>query len=265
MIIDAHTHIGKVGRDNQDVTAADLLQSMEEASIDYSVVIAKDYYDPSTTTQNLLKECRDEKRLGVVASLHFGGDIPSQIEQLKTSLEEGDVLGVKFLAGYENYYPTDKKITPLYEYCQEHGFPVVFHTGVLAAGSQGILKQIHPLNVDEVANRFPDLKIVMAHLGNPWVVDCAAVVNKNPNVYADLSGFFPEYQSITMDEVNFFTKTIKDFTDFAGDLSKCLFGTDYPLYNQKEYLGAVQQLDMTDEGKERVFWQNAKEIFKIGV
>ena len=35
---------------------------------------------------------------------------------------------------------------------------------------------------------FPDLKIVMAHIGHPWHADCFVVVRKHPNVYADVSG-----------------------------------------------------------------------------
>jgi hypothetical protein len=29
----------------------------------------------------------------------------------------------------------------------------------------------HPLTVDEIASRYPDLKIIMAHMGRPWTVD----------------------------------------------------------------------------------------------
>lgn len=198
-------------------------------------------------------------------SLHFGGHIESQIKQLTASLENKEILGVKFLPGYENYYPTDEKAFPLYEYCQKHGYPAVFHTGILAEGSPGILKQVHPLNIDEVANKFPDLKIVMAHMGNPWIADCAVTVAKNPNVYADLSAAFPEYEPITQEEVDIFKKKIREYRDFAGNLNKCLFGTDYPLYSQKEYLEAVEQLKMTKEEKELVFWKNATTVFGLKI
>ena len=52
------------------------------------------------------------------------------------------------------------------------------------------IRYAHPLLMDEVAMRYPDLKIIMAHLGHPWTVDTAVVVRKHPNVYADISGLF---------------------------------------------------------------------------
>jgi predicted TIM-barrel fold metal-dependent hydrolase len=42
--------------------------------------------------------------------------------------------------------------------------------------------------MDEIAMAFPDLKIVMAHMGHPWHADCLMVVRKHANVYADISG-----------------------------------------------------------------------------
>ncbi len=42
--------------------------------------------------------------------------------------------------------------------------------------------------VDDVAVDHPDVRFVLAHFGNPWLVDAAEVVYKNDNVWADLSG-----------------------------------------------------------------------------
>jgi len=50
------------------------------------------------------------------------------------------------------------------------------------------LKYAHPLNVDDIAVDNPELKIVMCHLGNPWLIDCQQILHKNRNVHADISG-----------------------------------------------------------------------------
>jgi predicted TIM-barrel fold metal-dependent hydrolase len=42
-----------------------------------------------------------------------------------------------------------------------------------------------PRLIDDVAIRFPDVKIVMAHLGHPWDGECIVTIRKHPNVYAD--------------------------------------------------------------------------------
>jgi predicted TIM-barrel fold metal-dependent hydrolase len=44
--------------------------------------------------------------------------------------------------------------------------------------------------MDEVAMAFPELRIVMAHMGHPWHADTIAVIRKHPHVYADVSANF---------------------------------------------------------------------------
>ena len=51
-----------------------------------------------------------------------------------------------------------------------------------------MLKYSLPILIDEVAQAFPDLKFIMAHMAHPWQRDCAVVLRKHPNVYADVSG-----------------------------------------------------------------------------
>ena len=58
----------------------------------------------------------------------------------------------------------------------------------LTAFSRAHLKYCHPLALDEVAADHPDTQFVMCHFGNPFLEAAAAVVEKNPNVAADLSG-----------------------------------------------------------------------------
>jgi uncharacterized protein len=41
-----------------------------------------------------------------------------------------------------------------------------------------------------VALRYPDLKIILAHMGHPWYEDTIAVVRKQPNVYAEISAIY---------------------------------------------------------------------------
>lgn len=267
MIIDSHTHLDIKGTvlHGAPIDAQRLVASMKEAGIDMSLVIAIDFIDDSTSTDTLIRECSLYKQLKVVGSIMSKLDIGKQIEKLSSYIVSNKIVGIKIFPGYEDMYPHDEALSPLYTLCQKAKVPVIFHTGILFSGIGGLLKQTHPLAIDEVAYAFPDLTIVMAHVGNPWIVDCAAVVLKNKNVYTDLSGFFTEQKHITQYDVNLFKKKMREFADFAEGYSKCLFGTDYPLYNQKEYLEAVQQLEMSKEEQELVFWKNAATLFTLDI
>jgi predicted TIM-barrel fold metal-dependent hydrolase len=82
------------------------------------------------------------------------------------------------------------------------------------------LKNAHPLTVDEIAIAFPDLKIVMAHIGHPWVRDTVSVIRKHPNVYADVSAIYTRpwmtYEALVM-------------AHEWGAMHKLLFGSDFPV------------------------------------
>ena len=263
MIIDSHTHLGL--HNNKNFTSTDLLASMGQARIGCSMVIADRTRGESLSTEDVIKITKKSTQLKAIGNVEFDSLDAGQIDRLKNYLKGNKIFGVKLYLGYEEFYANDKKLFPLYKFCEKEGYPVIYHTGVLEAGYKGQLKYTHPLTLDSVACNFPNLKIVIAHMGNPWILDCAAVMLKNENVYMDLSGFFDEYKPIKKEQVDYFIKRLWDFRQFVGEFKKCLFGTDWPLYDQKEYLDAVLKLPLDKEESALVFWENAKKIFNLDI
>ena len=259
VIVDCHTHLGLAN--GKERTPQELLASMDEAGIDSSVVIAEPSGGPLSQTDFLVSVAEREPRIKAIANV----DVPrldgAQVRRLTGLLDEGKVVGLKFYLGYEEYHAADERISPLYAACADRGKPVMFHTGALEKANKGLLKYSHPLTVDEVAHAFPPLRIILAHMGNPWLMDCAAVIAKNENVYAAMSAFFEEYQPITGRDMQVFAKRLEDVRLFLGSFERFLFGTDWPLYSQKEYLLAVQSLGLRGEEEDRVLWKNARELF----
>lgn len=261
MIIDCHTHLGLHNSKNFKVDH--LLSSMKKAGIERSLVIADRTRGEGLSTEDVIQLTEGNPRLKAIGNVEFDTLDTNQIEKLKGYLKNKKICAVKFYLGYEEFYPDDPKLSSLYKFCEKEGYSVVYHTGVLETGSKGLLKYAHPLTVDNVAVDFPNLKIVIAHMGNPWILDCGAVMLKNKNVYMDLSGFFDEYRSIRKDQVDYFVKRLWEFRQFTGEFRKCLFGTDWPLYDQKEYLDAVLKLPMNKEESELILWKNAQKIFNL--
>jgi predicted TIM-barrel fold metal-dependent hydrolase len=260
MVIDCHTHLDDGGG------AEKLLRSMDEAEIDASIVIAETLPGDISNAAQVLEAVNQSERLWAIVNCVFSRTVELKYLEELTQLLLGDrVVGLKFYLGYEEYSPNDERLYPLYEYCEKHAVPIMFHTGVLEAGSSGLLEYSHPLQVDRVATRFPNLTIVMAHMGNPWLIDCAAVLAKNENVYADMSAFFAENKTITAHDVEVFKQRMEQVRVFLYSYDKFLFGTDYPLYSQKEYLRAVEALDMQPDEHERVMHGNAAKMFGIAI
>ena len=174
MVIDCHTHLDDGG------DADKLLQSMDEAGIDASIVIAETLPGDVSNVVQVLDAVRRSDRLWALVNCVFSKTVELKyVEELTQLLCEERVVGLKFYLGYEEYSANDERLHQVYEYCEKQDVPIMFHTGVLEAGSTGLLEYSHPLQVDRVATRFPNLNIVMAHMGNPWLIDCAAVLAKN--------------------------------------------------------------------------------------
>jgi uncharacterized protein len=126
--------------------------------------------------------------------------------------------GIKLMPMYAGFRPDDDLLDPLWVYATENGLPVLLHTGTTFV-SQAVLEHTLPRHLDAVARRYPDVKIIMAHLGHPYEGECVAVIRKHPNVYADISALyyrpFQLYHSLML---------VQEY----GVWHKLLFGTDYP-------------------------------------
>src|SRR5690606_12984464 len=115
---------------------------------------------------------------------------------------------------------------------------VLLHTGTTFI-AQAPLDCTLPRRLDPVATRFPEVKIILAHLGHPYEGECVAVIRKHPNVYADVSALhyrpFQLYHSLML---------VQEY----GVWNKVLFGTDYPFTNVNESIAGLKSLNAMLEG-----------------
>src|SRR5262249_23542831 len=143
-----------------------------------------------------------EDPLGVASTLRVARAVPGvlpigiadptrsdaeHLGQVAAVLASGQVRALKAYLGYLHYGPDHHGYFPYYELAARFGIPFVFHTGDTYL-PRAKLRFAHPLQVDDVAVDHPDVRFVLAHLGNPWLTEGAEVVYKNVNVWADLSG-----------------------------------------------------------------------------
>lgn len=180
----------------------------------------------------------------------------------EASLQRPEVVGFKVYAGYQPFYVNDPLYWPFYEMAETYDVPVVIHTGD-TANTAGRLKFSHPLTVDEAAVNFPRVNFVMAHYGNPWIVDATEVLAKNPNVYADLSGLAEgNFTAQSFIETNrAYLDMVKMWLTYLSRYDKLMYGSDWPLVNIGTYIELIKYL-IPEEHHEAVFYQNAQRIFK---
>jgi uncharacterized protein len=176
-----------------------------------------------------------DRLLGFMSLHPYDAVSLDELERCRTDL---GLVGVKLGPNYQNFDPLDPRALAIYDQAQKHGLPLMLHQGTSPTRDAPI-RYAHPLHVDEIAMRYPDLKIVMAHLGHPWQVDTCVVIRKHPNVYADLSANF--YRPFS-----FWEQMVKA-TEW-NVLDKILFGTDFPVTSVQETLDHLRQVNHIVEG-----------------
>lgn len=209
-------------------------------------------------------ETADDLRLPCIT--YMGGINPffagnKYVERTRECIVSGRIKGLKIYLGYFPFPPDAPVYRTYYRLAEEHHVPVVFHTGDTES-SNGRLKYAHPLGIDEIAVEYRGVKFLIAHLGNPWLMDAAEVVSKNENVYADLSGFVAgsnDYAYV----VNHQRPRIKESVEWINNPSRLLYGSDWPLTPMKEYIDFIRTLFPNEDDQENVFFKNAIQFFKI--
>lgn len=255
MIIDFHTHLGKtVGKQEEH-----LLGSMDKARIDRSVIYAGEAMKFSNEALMSTIKKHPDRFYGALYGTPF--DIPklttplymnseSQLREyheyfkrFEDYLQHDNIIGMKFYCGYEYYYPHEFQLHQYFGLLEKYNKVAIFHTGdTYTVLNTAKLKYAQPLHIDEVAVDYPNLKIVIAHMGYPYIQDCAEILYKNKNVYADISGFV--YGAFTQKDVKKFQKVIEEInfiTDERLLKERLLFGTDWPISDQSSYIKTLHQ------------------------
>ncbi|MDE5764644.1 MAG: amidohydrolase family protein [Ruminococcus sp.] len=161
------------------------------------------------------------------------------------------LYGIKFHSEYQNFRPDEERMMPIYRKASELGLIVVFHGGWDPFGKGEILAV--PRSFANIAEKFPDLKIVVAHLGGmklfDEVEDCIA--GKFGNIYLDtgiLADFIEPEQLIRIIQKH--------------GAEKILFGSDAPWDNPLKEIQMINNLPLTDDERRKIFYQNAEKLLK---
>lgn len=163
---------------------------------------------------------------------------PGWQEELRDGHERLKLRGVKLLPMYAGFSPDDSSLDSFWQYATDRGLPVLLHTGT-AFVAQAPLDCTLPRLVDRVAMKFPDVKIIMAHLSHPYEGECVATIRKHPNVFADVSALhyrpFQLYHSLML---------VQEY----GVWNKLLFGTDFPFTTVNASIAGIRGLNRMLDG-----------------
>ncbi|MEM2142727.1 MAG: amidohydrolase family protein [Candidatus Thorarchaeota archaeon] len=259
-----------------DSPASALLHAMKCAGVERAVILPID----SGLTQDMpltLSEKTDwhvSEIEGHPELITFVGIDPRRggegIRELRRAVTERGCRGLK-LYPPNGFYPDDEKFYPYYELATELGIPVVIHQGFTSRFKY--VKYARPVFVDKVATDFPELRIVIAHVGIPWHEEALMVAAKNPNVYVDLSG----WQIYAAGAPNRLFQMLLEAAITRVFPNRVLWGSDYPLFEHvlplpewvsffvnlrvPEYLVESVGRRIRSGDIESIMWRNSSELF----
>lgn len=282
MIVDAHVHIERK-EDGSLYSSDEIVAAMDEAGIDVSIVFGNDQADAVSrmasdagensgqmnfSVEEAAKFCAGcPERLFFVTSVHPTRERPER--EVRRAVELFGAKGVK-LYPHSGFTADDRRLYPVYEYCQEAKVPVIIHTGFKAVRWQR-MKYNNPVNADDVATDFPELQLALCHCGYPWTEEFMAVAASNPNVAVDIC--FLDYVEDKFAIPGFVESCMRRLKKIVGAkrmiwgsegpfMKLPLFGCHGPEYLRRCQERLVKRFDfLSEEDKRDILGENAKRMF----
>jgi len=145
----------------------------------------------------------------------------------------------------------------VYDLCQTVGMPVMIHTGWNSNHPEAA-QYNNPKYIVQVAERFPDLKIVIAHYFWPEVEICFELTHGYAQIYYDTSGLADAEVVEATGKERIEAVLVKTLSEKPRSV---LFGSDYDMCSIPDHLRLVLNLPVSAEVKEGILWRNANEVF----
>ena len=165
--------------------------------------------------------------------------------------------GLKVHPVMNEYYPGDERLWPAYGAAQRMGIPVLFHSGAIEL--PGYTNEFGRVgHFRKVAERFPDLQMILAHLGKGEYDESIRIAEEHPNVFFDTAGCF-------LDSVRPREEVSEELVSVIRKIGihRVMFGSDWPWHDPGEDIAAINRLSVTELEKEMILGSNAKRIFGI--
>jgi len=281
-MIDFHTHpvmIRELRRDDPDLERAVrevfqlhfpaqplevFLAEMDAAGVQQAVLLPVDCttaHGCRIVTNEQVAELAgaNPRFLGFASVDPSSKDAPKQLERAIRGL---GLRGLKLDPALQRFHPDDRRLAwPLYQACAELGIPMLIHCG-LSWSLLGQAKYARPLALEEVAQEFPALPIIVAHFGWPWVEEALLLALKYRNVYLDTSIV---YSGTPRDALRHVLERQIGIEVLERSLPhQVLFGSNYPRADIRRSVRGLDALPLSPALREAVARGNAARLLGLG-
>ncbi len=247
MIVDCHTQIwdspDQLGRairlSGGEVLRADASRHLEAVEpVDRAIVLGfKSRYLEAEIPNRFVA---DYVRRYPQKMVGFAGIDPTErgwLDELRSAQDELQLKGVTISPPMQDYHPADTRAMALYEECARRRMPILIQQNHRSATARMIYGR--PLLLDEVAQAFPSLPLVIGHLGSPWIDETVVLLGKHPRVFADVAGLLRQpwhaYNALLA-------------ASEYGVMNKLLFGSGFPFRAPAACIEALYSINQLVHG-----------------
>ena len=216
------------------VTSEEFKADLAEAGIDKAVVLS----DARTSPEQVSAFVKNDPDI-FIGFGYVNAVLNGMGEEVLRQRDELGLFGLKLYPCSDGYKPDDTHAFKVYEAAASIGMPVLLHHAGMPVAYDS-LYHTDPAQIDVIAECFPELKIVLAHLGYPRVDETLYVARKHKNVYCDISWPYGD-----VNHPSFIYMLWKDLLSALnmGVMHKMIFGTDYPGIRQRPYVDMLMNIN----------------------
>jgi len=225
LLIDAHCHVGEGV--HYRLMPEDLIIQMDELGIDRAVLVPADRHiavDNVEGNDFLLQtvERWPDRFWGFATVNPWYGE--RAVAELRRAIGAG-LLGVKLDPVLQGFLLCDPLVYPVVEAAIELNAPIYFYTGTPVNAL--------PLQLAELAQRYPEGRFIMGHMGNPdfWL-DVPIALRQAPNLWAEVSPNLPAAVNRVAN---------------LGFVGRLIFGSDAPITDLELEVMKIQYWQVSEE------------------
>ncbi|MQY31560.1 amidohydrolase family protein [Nocardia aurantia] len=225
-----------------------LLDEMDETGVRKAILLDS-LSKPSVTARKFATARPDRFTLGM-----GGLDLLRPMPTLRTLASAVADLPVSYAVmgpsfwGDGRYPASDAVYYPLYTKCAELGLPLCLNTGIPGPPIPGEAQ--HPIHLDRVCIRFPELRLCMIHGADPWWDVAIRLMLKYPNLRLMTSAWSPKRLPESL--LHYMRTRGKD---------RVIFGSDWPVLPMRRVIPEATALDLAADVLDNYLHHNAEKFF----
>lgn len=244
-------------------TIDDLTNQMTLHGIDYTVLA--NFASPKIISDNnlwTLEIAAESKKVIPLIAIHpeMKGD---KIKLLEEYIDKG-AKGIKIHSSVLEFDVQDKRLTDVFEFCNERKFPIVYHCGVVSNVKYNDYADLN--NLLPIIDKYTNIPTLLTHMAEGKTYDIISLADKYEHIYFDTSICISGLLCIDRCHDMYWQNdenVIKIINKIGSN--RILFGSDYPFGSPIHDVRRLLNLNISDNDKSKIVGLNAIKFFNIKI